>query len=95
MKRVHDEMYETEKGSTLPEIPAGVSAAGNVDVKGEISATAAAAETGQAEEQGAADQAVERSFSKGQGGEGRRKCPYLDTINRNVLDFDFEKVWLF
>lgn len=23
----------------------------------------------------------------------RRKCPYLDTINRNVLDFDFEKVW--
>lgn len=22
----------------------------------------------------------------------RRKCPYLDTINRNVLDFDFEKV---
>lgn len=27
------------------------------------------------------------------GGVGsRRKCPYLDTINRNVLDFDFEKV---
>ncbi|CAM9221693.1 unnamed protein product [Discosporangium mesarthrocarpum] len=22
----------------------------------------------------------------------RRKCPYLDTINRNVLDFDFEKL---
>ncbi|CAM9920234.1 unnamed protein product, partial [Choristocarpus tenellus] len=21
-----------------------------------------------------------------------RKCPYLDTINRNVLDFDFEKL---
>lgn len=25
-------------------------------------------------------------------GGSRRKCPYLDTINRNVLDFDFEKV---
>lgn len=23
---------------------------------------------------------------------GRRLCPYLDTINRNVLDFDFEKL---
>jgi hypothetical protein len=22
----------------------------------------------------------------------RRKCPYLDTINRQVLDFDMEKV---
>jgi hypothetical protein len=22
----------------------------------------------------------------------RRRCPYLDTINRHVLDFDFEKV---
>lgn len=22
----------------------------------------------------------------------RRTCPYLDTINRNLLDFDFEKV---
>ena len=22
----------------------------------------------------------------------KMKCPYLDTINRNVLDFDFEKV---
>lgn len=22
----------------------------------------------------------------------RQKCPYLDTINRNFLDFDFEKV---
>ena len=21
-----------------------------------------------------------------------RKCPYLDTINRGVLDFDFEKL---
>ena len=23
-----------------------------------------------------------------------RQCPYLDTINRHVLDFDFEKVFL-
>ena len=23
---------------------------------------------------------------------GRRKCPYLDTIDKQVLDFDFEKV---
>ena len=24
--------------------------------------------------------------------ERSRKCPYLDTINRNLLDFDFEKL---
>lgn len=28
----------------------------------------------------------------GAAADSRRKCPYLDTINRNVLDFDFEKV---
>lgn len=28
----------------------------------------------------------------GAAGHSRKKCPYLDTINRNVLDFDFEKV---
>lgn len=28
----------------------------------------------------------------GAAGHIRKKCPYLDTINRNVLDFDFEKV---
>lgn len=24
----------------------------------------------------------------------RRKCPYLDTVDRKVLDFDLEKVWV-
>ena len=24
--------------------------------------------------------------------QGHRKCPYLDTIKRKVLDFDFEKL---
>ena len=23
----------------------------------------------------------------------QRKCPYLDTVDRKVLDFDLEKVW--
>ena len=23
-----------------------------------------------------------------------KHCPYLDTIQRSILDFDFEKVWL-
>lgn len=27
-----------------------------------------------------------------QADERSRKCPYLDTINRNLLDFDFEKL---
>ncbi|CAG2179257.1 unnamed protein product, partial [Oppiella nova] len=31
--------------------------------------------------------------SGGQGGDVRsRQCPYLDTINRGLLDFDFEKL---
>ena len=30
--------------------------------------------------------------SKKQPNELSRKCPYLDTINKNVLDFDFEKL---
>ena len=25
----------------------------------------------------------------------RRKCPYLDTVDRKVLDFDLEKVRLY
>jgi U4/U6.U5 tri-snRNP-associated protein 2 len=32
------------------------------------------------------------STSTSKSADVRTKCPYLDTINRHVIDFDFEKV---
>jgi hypothetical protein len=37
-------------------------------------------------------EASESTSAAGAAALERRRCPYLDTINRHVLDFDFEKV---
>jgi U4/U6.U5 tri-snRNP-associated protein 2 len=43
----------------------------------------------------AASDEIDEDLHEGENGRGvakRRKCPYLDTINHQLLDFDFEKV---
>lgn len=32
--------------------------------------------------------------SQGANAKESRSCPYLDTVDRKVLDFDLEKVWV-
>ena len=85
MKRTYDEISALADGNAMPESNVGKEA-GNGAVKAEPSSSAAPLE------QSASGVAGLRGAVSG-GESTRRKCPYLDTINRNVLDFDFEKVW--
>lgn len=81
MKRAHEDISfttesENDGDGARPEILNN-----SAGVKGELESSASA------------EQYLLSAGAGGGGGEGgRRKCPYLDTINRNVLDFDFEKV---
>lgn len=79
MKRAHDDISALANGDAKTEASTG-GLAGNGAEKTQNSASA----TGQSS-------AAAVPATTGGGGD-RRKCPYLDTINRNVLDFDFEKV---
>lgn len=67
-----------------------ISVPADADVPGEASA-GVASENG-AGKAGNSMVAPEATGGGGAAGHSRKKCPYLDTINRNVLDFDFEKV---
>lgn len=88
MKRAHDDISPPANGDGPTKVPAGV-AAGNGVVKG-------AEPTSPAEQSSAATAAAApapaATAAASSSGQQRKKCPYLDTINRNVLDFDFEKV---
>lgn len=67
-----------------------ISVPADADVpNGASAAVAAENRTGKA---GNSTVAPETTAGGGAAGHSRKKCPYLDTINRNVLDFDFEKV---
>lgn len=83
MKRAHDDISPTTNGDGSAKASAGV-AAGNGAVKG-------GEPTSPAGQSSAA--AATATAATTPSGKQRKKCPYLDTINRNVLDFDFEKVW--
>eukprot|EP00903_Cladosiphon_okamuranus_P010294 g9744.t1 len=89
MKRAHDDISPPTNGDGPTKVPAGV-AAGNGAVKGEQPTPPA----GQSSAAGAtATTAVApAAATTSSSGQQRKKCPYLDTINRNVLDFDFEKL---
>lgn len=97
MKRGHDEISSAENGDVkvviekpvgAPQVEGTTSAApskGNGALKVEAGAAAGT--------QSSTPTAPSNISSSGApSGGDRRKCPYLDTINRNVLDFDFEKV---
>lgn len=84
MKRAHDDISPPTHGDGPTKASAGV-AAGNGAVKGNEATSPAAGQSSAAPT--AATAAATPSAQQ------RKKCPYLDTINRNVLDFDFEKVW--
>ena len=83
MKRAHDDISPPTHGDGPTKASAGV-AAENGAVKGNEATSPAAGQSSAAPT--AATAAATPSAQQ------RKKCPYLDTINRNVLDFDFEKV---
>lgn len=86
MKRSHDDISSPGNGD-LP----GENNLGNTSGKGGVKAESAASVSGGLSTAPAVGGARETNSSAASS--IRRKCPYLDTINRNVLDFDFEKVW--
>lgn len=86
MKRPHDEISSPGNGN-LPE----EKTLGNASEKGAVKAEPTASAPGGRSTVPAVGGARETNSSTTSS--VRRKCPYLDTINRNVLDFDFEKVW--
>lgn len=77
MKRVHDDISVPTDGNVPGETSAGVAAENGPGKAGNSALSPGPAGGG---------------AGGGAGGHSRKKCPYLDTINRNVLDFDFEKV---
>ena len=77
MKRVHEDISSPSNGDVPVEASAGV---------------AAEIRTGKAGNSASSPGAAGGAGAGGAAGHTRKKCPYLDTINRNVLDFDFEKV---
>lgn len=81
MKRTHDDISPPTNGNGPTEASAEV-AAGNGEVKSKEPTSPAG--------QSSAAKAVAAAAATS--AQQRKKCPYLDTINRNVLDFDFEKV---
>lgn len=81
MKRAHDDISPPTNGDEPTKSSAEV-AAGNGGLKGKEPASPPAQSSAAAAEAATTPSAQQR-----------KKCPYLDTINRNVLDFDFEKVW--
>lgn len=96
MKRGHNEISSPENGDVKAEKRSSVpptteknvaSSAGNGVVKVEVRAAGGVPSS-------TSTVPVNTTSAGALGGGDRRKCPYLDTINRNVLDFDFEKVSL-
>lgn len=90
MKRAHEEISGPVNGANGDGASSGSSAgvsSSNGGVKTEIQGSGSA--VGQIF---APEKAGAAAAGAAAAGGDRRKCPYLDTINRNVLDFDFEKV---
>ncbi|CAN0023950.1 unnamed protein product [Ectocarpus sp. 12 AP-2014] len=102
MKRAHDDISPAEANGDLPSNASEPVVAENGGAKSEGQGSAAAAAAGQSSAAAAAPAAAavaEAAATTAAAVAGaaataqqRKKCPYLDTINRNVLDFDFEKL---
>lgn len=90
MKRAHEDIFPPTNGDIPADHPAKV-AAGNGAVTSE-GATAPAGQSSAGTTAAAPTAAPTPAAGAAPAGQQRKKCPYLDTINRNVLDFDFEKV---
>lgn len=83
MKRAHDDISPPTNGDEPSDAPAEI-ANGNGTVKKDPISPAG---------KSSADTPAPATAASATSAQQRKKCPYLDTINRNVLDFDFEKVW--
>lgn len=96
MKRAHDDISPAAAHGDLPSNTSEPVVAENGGAKSEGQGSAAAAGQSSAAAAAAAVEAAETTAAvagAAAAAQQRKKCPYLDTINRNVLDFDFEKVW--
>eukprot|EP00611_Tribonema_gayanum_P023280 TRINITY_DN4868_c0_g2_i1.p1 TRINITY_DN4868_c0_g2~~TRINITY_DN4868_c0_g2_i1.p1 ORF type:complete len:203 (-),score=16.39 TRINITY_DN4868_c0_g2_i1:2107-2655(-) len=83
MKRAHDEI-DGEPVAAAGSVKSEPESNGAPDVKGEPVEADGGGAGGAAAAAAMKREAAEQAH--------RRRCPYLDTINRHVLDFDFEKV---
>lgn len=98
MKRAHGDISPPATNGDLQSNALEPVVAENGAAKSEGQGSAAAAVAGQSSAAAAAAPAAAAATTAAVAGaaaasQQRKKCPYLDTINRNVLDFDFEKVW--
>eukprot|EP00611_Tribonema_gayanum_P023279 TRINITY_DN4868_c0_g1_i3.p1 TRINITY_DN4868_c0_g1~~TRINITY_DN4868_c0_g1_i3.p1 ORF type:complete len:383 (-),score=125.60 TRINITY_DN4868_c0_g1_i3:706-1794(-) len=83
MKRAHDEI-DGEPVAAAGSVKSEPESNGAPDVKGEPVEADGGGAGGAAAAAAMKREAAEQAH--------RRRCPYLDTINRHVLDFDFEKL---
>lgn len=93
MKRGHDDISDPVNGIVPPKGEPEEVASGSEAVKIESSDGVQSSVAGGTAAAGSTASTPGGGVGAAGGGD-RRKCPYLDTINRNVLDFDFEKVRL-